>query len=201
VLAKLPDKARARWLALLGLVLAGAAGAALFGWIVEVPARWPFPFGARAIRYISTTYSEGLVVWQRPETYLAPPHGLADYWAIMAARFIWFFAPGAAGYSMAHWAIQIAFFAPAYGLACWFLITLLTGRSRLERGGRDVGLAALGAILLYAIFHALMHVDYDWRYRVPILPHLILIAACGFSDLQRRWAARTAHRSLSLAAA
>ncbi|HEY7809093.1 MAG TPA: hypothetical protein VIA98_01785 [Allosphingosinicella sp.] len=201
VLAKLPDRAGARWLALLGLALAGAAGATLFGWIVEVPARWPFPFGARALRYISAAYSEGLVVWQRPETYLAPPHGLGGYLAIMAARFGWFFAPGAAGYSGAHWAMQIAFFAPAYALACWFMATLLTGRSTLERGSRDVGLAALGAIILYAMFHALMHVDYDWRYRVPVLPHLILLAACGFSDLQARWSARTAPPSLSFATA
>ncbi|HEX8579892.1 MAG TPA: hypothetical protein VF655_09905, partial [Allosphingosinicella sp.] len=153
------------------------------------------------IKYISSTYLEGLVVWQRPETYLAPPHGLAGYLAIMAARFGWFFAPGAAGYSGAHWIIQIAFFAPAYGLASWFVFTLLAGRSTLERSSRDVGLAALGAILLYAMFHALMHVDYDWRYRIPVLPHLILLAACGFSDLHARWSARTASRSFSCAKA
>jgi hypothetical protein len=49
-----------------------------------------------------------------------------------------------------------------------------------------VFLAAFGALLSYAIFHALVQVDFDWRYRIPILPHLILLAAGGLADLARR---------------
>jgi hypothetical protein len=81
------------------------------------------------------------------------------------------------------------------------VFTLLSGRSHLQRGARDVGFAAVGAILLYAIFHAMMHVDYDWRYRIPVLPHLILLAACGFSDARLRLARRAGSHSPTISKA
>lgn len=174
---------RARMLA--ALCAASTAAAAAFCWLAMRPEAWPLGVGAKAMRDIAATYAKGLVVWDRMETYHAAPRLLADYWWIAADRLRWFFAAGAGDYSAVHWAGQIAFFGPAYALAAFFVASLLTGRSRLPKHARDVGFAAVGALLLYAFFHAMMHVDYDWRYRVPVLPHLILLAACGFAEAKR----------------
>jgi hypothetical protein len=35
------------------------------------------------------------------------------------------------------------------------------------------------------VFHGLLQVDFDWRYRVPVLPHLALLAAGGVAVLRR----------------
>jgi hypothetical protein len=62
-------------------------------------------------------------------------------------------------------------------------VALWRGRTGFGAGERKVFLAAFGAILSYAVFHGLVQVDFDWRYRTPILPHLILLAAGGLADL------------------
>lgn len=181
LLSRTPGTPRARGLALLGLCAAGLVASGLFALLALQPGTWPFAAGARAMDQIGRSYAEGVVVWDRPETFHAPPHGLLAYWAVAADRFRWFFALGVAAFSASHWLAQIAFFVPAYGLALFLLFRLATGRSGLDKGGRDVCYAALGAILLYAFFHAIVQVDYGWRYRIPVLPHLILLAACGFA--------------------
>jgi hypothetical protein len=154
-------------------------------WLWQEPARWPFEFAGPEVGAIARTYADGQVVWDRIGTYHAPPEAIGDYWAITADRFVHFFAPGAADYSRVHWAVQLAFYVPVYLFAGLFVLALLRGRSGLAPPERDVFYAALGALLFYAFFHAVVQVDYDWRYRLPVVPHLILLAAGGVAQLLR----------------
>jgi len=39
---------------------------------------------------------------------------------------------------------------------------------------------------VFALFHALTVLDFDWRYRTPLMPHLIVLAACGADVLAAR---------------
>lgn len=165
---------------------AAAAGAVLFAWFLADPARWPFDPLARAFETVASGYATGEVVSARPETWHAPPAGIADILLMIADRFVHFFAIGAAAYSAAHWAAALAFFLPCYGLAFWLCAALARGDTAFAEPQRRLFLAAAGAVLAYAMFHALVQVDFDWRYRVPILPHLILLAAGGAADLARR---------------
>jgi hypothetical protein len=162
------------------------AGAAAFAWLVQLPARWPFDALAISFRNIAADYALGEVVNARHETYHAPPAALTDYMLISADRFLHFFAIGAAGYSAGHWLAELLFFLPCYALAGRLAIALWRGGTAFEASERKVFLAAFGALLSYAVFHALVQVDFDWRYRVPVLPHLILLASGGLADLVRR---------------
>jgi hypothetical protein len=171
----------------LGLLAAGGAIAALaLAFLWRDPTLWPFAFAEQEIAGIARGYGEGQVVWDRRETYHAPPAGLAGYWTITADRLLHFFAPGAADYSLAHWLVQACFYLPVYLLSGWFVLLLLRGRTALGPRESDACYAALGAILAYALFHAIVQIDYDWRYRTPIMPHLILLAAGGVAELVRR---------------
>lgn len=176
--------ARMRWLAAGGAAGIGG-GALLFAAIVQDPRRWPFGTLSTAFGYVARDYRRGEVVSARFETYHQAPSSLGDYLLISLDRFAHFFAPGAADFSLAHWLLQLLFFIPAYGLAAWFLIAVARGRTGLEERQRRVFLAAAGAVLAYALFHGLVQVDFDWRYRLPILPHLILLAAGGVACLGR----------------
>jgi hypothetical protein len=82
-------------------------------------------------------------------------------------------------------AAELAFFLPCYSLAAWLALALWRGRTAFGASERKVFLAAFGALFSYALFHGLVQVDFDWRYRVPVLPHLILLAAGGLADLVR----------------
>jgi len=173
-------------LAALGIGIAAMVLA--FAWLVQDPGRWPLDALSAAFRTSAAEYALGEVVSARPETYHPPPAALADYVLISADRFLHFFAIGAATFSWGHWLVQLAFFLPCYALTLWLAVALWRGRTRFAAPERKVFLAAFGAVLSYALFHALVQVDFDWRYRTPILPHLILLAAGGLADLARRTA-------------
>lgn len=181
---------RARILAGLFLLAILAAMAAALLW--QDPGRWPLPGGSREIHEIARGYAQGQIVWDRRETYHLPPHVLSAFWAVTADRFAHFFAIGASTYSRIHWTGQFLFYGPVYLLSALFAFALLTGRTGLARPETDTFYAALGAIVAYACFHAVVQVDYDWRYRLPIMPHLILLAAGGVHLIVSRQTRRPA---------
>jgi hypothetical protein len=168
------------------LAVAIPTAAFAFVWVIQEPSRWPLDALSTSFRIMAAEYSKGEVVSGRPETYHAPPAELIDYVIISADRFVHFFAIGARDFSVVHWVVEAAFFLPVYALTAWLGIALGRGRTTFEVRERKVFLAAFGALLSYAAFHALVQVDFDWRYRTPILPHLILLAAGGLADLMRR---------------
>jgi hypothetical protein len=183
-----PQLRRGPVLAVLGI---GTAAVFLaFAWFAQDPGRWPFEALSAAFDHVASEYARGEVVSARPETYHLPPAGLIDFLLISADRFLHFFAIGAADFSASHWLVELAFFLPCYALASWLAFALWRRRTGFEAPERKVFLAAFGALLSYALFHALVQIDFDWRYRTPILPHLILLAAGGLADLARRAPAR-----------
>lgn len=159
------------------------SGAMLWGWIMQNPARWPISFAAQEIAGIAEGYHKGQIVWDRPEGYHTPPRKLPEFWAITLDRLMQFGAPAASNYSLNHIVIQLFVYFPVYALALYFIVMLARGRTRFSDAQRDVFYAAIGAIAAYAIFHALVQVDYDWRYRIPVLPHFILLASGGLTVL------------------
>ncbi len=185
------ERSRLRPGPVLAALAAGAAALAFaFAWFMQDPSRWPFEAFGSAFRDTAAYYAIGEVVSGRPETFHAPPRQLVDFALISADRFLHFFAVDAAAFSRGHAVAGYVFFLPCYALAAWLAFALCRGRTGFAARERKVFLAAFGALLSYAVFHGLVQVDYDWRYRVPILPHLILLAAGGLADLARRAAAR-----------
>lgn len=175
-----------RWPLVAAIAASVAALVVAFAWFVQDPGRWPFAAFAGSFRSVASGYALGEVVSGRLETFHAPPGPLVDYILISADRFLHFFAFDAAAFRRAHLAVELAFFLPCYALAAWLAVSLWRGRTAFAAPERKVFLAAFGAVFCYALFHALVQVDFDWRYRVPILPHLILLAAGGLADLARR---------------
>ena len=104
---------------------------------------------------------------------------LVDIAAITADRFVHFFAVSAAGFSRAHRLANIAFYLPLYLLALIGLVTAV-------RRGDDVVILAAIIVLVVAFWHSLVIIDYDWRYRLPVLPYLIFIAVSAIPATKRR---------------
>lgn len=179
-------------------LLSAMAALVLFAWLVADTDRWHFPVLARSFEIVARGYAAGEVVSARFETYHSPPTALFDYVLISADRFLHFFALGAADYSVPHWLVSAGFLVPCYCLAGWLIVALWRKDTLFAAPERNMFAVASGAILAYACFHALVQIDFDWRYRVPVLPHLILLAAGGFSDILRRVARRPAEHPLPM---
>jgi hypothetical protein len=179
-----PGRGRKAVVALAGA--AAVAGTLLFSWILQEPSRWPFDAFTKPLARTAYFYEIGEVVSARPVTYHAPPTSVLEYAAIAGDRFLQFFAITTADFSLAHDVVNALFFVPCYALTAWLLVAMARGRDGLSQPQRDVFWAAAGFVLLTAAFHGLLQVDFDWRYRSPILPHLVLLAAGGAAVLLRR---------------
>jgi hypothetical protein len=95
-------------------------------------------------------------------------------------RFVRFFQFTSVTFSRPHNLVNIAWFLSVYLLGIF-------GAARAFIDGNERRRAFVLANLLWifavAWFHALTELDFDWRYRMPILPQCIGLAACGVERL------------------
>jgi hypothetical protein len=156
------------------------------GAIVQQPERWPAKALSNAIRRSAEDYSKGIVIHGRNNTYHAAPKSLPDYVAISADKFKHYFHPTHPSFSRSHKLLSLLFFVQVYLFSSIALGLWLTAKTGLGRREEAVVTLLFGCVLIFALFHSVTQLDYDWRYRLPILPHLIVIAATGFAMLCRK---------------
>ncbi|HXH93899.1 MAG TPA: hypothetical protein VNN25_20135 [Thermoanaerobaculia bacterium] len=149
--------------------------------VVRNPESWTIETLARSVRWDAKSYRLGEVIKGRPETFHAPPSTAVDYAAITADRFVHFFAPMVATFSRGHKIAGVVFYAPLYLLA----IAAVIAAARRKGTTADVVILSAVVVLTVAFWHSLVVIDYDWRYRLPILPHLVFLAACAVPMLLR----------------
>ena len=92
-----------------------------------------------------------------------------DYAAITADRFVHFFAFLSASFSARHNVTGAAFYGALYLLA----IVAVIAATRRDGAAAEVVILSAMIVLAVAFWHSLVVIDFDWRYRLPILPHLI----------------------------
>jgi len=147
------------------------------------PENWPFQSFKGWILVISDNYNRGIVVSGRPETFHAIPNGILDYLLITLSKLLSFFAIDCDGYSKLHALISYVFFLPVYTLSA-FSITLLYKK---ENGIKPINwwttFSCFTFIVLFSLFHSLNSIDFDFRYRLPCLLPLVLLATLGLSEL------------------
>jgi hypothetical protein len=151
-------------------------GMLLFAAVMQEPARWPFEALRVWMDYLKRNYAAGMIVVGRPETWVAPPSRYVDYLAMIGLRWAYFFAIVMRGYSRLHNLINVLYFVPAYGLAIAAIVLRRTTATLL----------LFLAILVTSAFHGIQEVDFDHRYRLPILPPLIMLAGLGAAEVARR---------------
>lgn len=156
--------------------------------IVYQPARWPFSFVRPKIEEFAGREKRGEVVYDQKESYRTPPRTPLDHVVIEGDRFVRFFQFTTPGYSRTHKLINSVYFAPLYALA---LVGLIAGLRTDDERRRAFVIASSMWIAVFVLFHALTVLDYDWRFRVPILPQCILLAACGADAILVWWRARS----------
>ena len=171
---------------LAGLVLLAIVPAVGFLVVLRNEALWAGLGSMMPLRHFAEMYREGTVVYSRPETAVSAPHSLTGYIFVAVVKFWYFFAFSAAGFSRSHAILKSVFFVPAYAFAVAALYALARGGAGVDPGRRWVPAVAAAFIVCFAVFHALTEVDFDWRYRVPVIPHLVLLAAIGLSVTVRR---------------
>jgi hypothetical protein len=179
----------AAWRVLAAGVAAALAALTAFAAVMRDPTRWPLRAGSALIRFTAGHYRLGEVIWDREEMYRTPPRTDWDFLVLIGDRFAHFFAPVSPDYDAPHTAWALLFYVPAYALAAYGTAAALRRPGWLDARRRCVVLLSALLVLSVATFHAMVQIDYDWRYRLPVLPHLVLLAGVGVAALLDRRAA------------
>jgi hypothetical protein len=158
--------------------------------IMQHPEKWPFPFLIDTVSYVSIEYQQGSVVHARPATYHSSPGNILEYAFISLHKFIAFFYLDVPTYSFKHALFNYILFLPVYGLSI-FAITKLFKKDDgpLPLNWWSIFSCAL-FIFFFAFFHSLTHIDFDFRYRVPCMLPLLLLATLGLNELINNFAKR-----------
>jgi hypothetical protein len=151
-------------------------------WFFQDMRRWPSDFMRPKLQEYADREQSGEVVWGHPETAHARPDSFGAHVAIEADRFVRFFQVTSERNSRTHNLYSILYYGLLYLLA---LIGIATARDGDRRRSAVVHVAVLW-ILTAAALSAVSILDYDWRYRLPLMPQLILLAAIGTEALVRR---------------
>jgi hypothetical protein len=174
--ARRPARAVEAWRIVGVLGGLGLMMVAFWAVLMAEPSRWPATAGAAWIQQLSGEAHHGVVVFGRPETYLKPPSTAAAFTVLTLTKFTYYFAPWLTQYSGLHKGLNAVFFLPVYLLS--LVAIFRSNRWRLT----TMLVLYIGA---FALFHATQQIDFDHRYRLPILPALTVLAALGLNFLYR----------------
>lgn len=164
--------------ALCGLAMVAVAGHAF---VLMNPSAWPGRLPAM-LELLSREYRQGVLVYSPDDNFnVAPAADWFGFIRITLEKWIYFWTPWLPHYSAAHTVLNLAFFAPVY-----FLSVMALWRSRRLGPSQQIAAWLLAALALFASsFHAMMQIDYDHRYRLPLLPVLIMLAGLGLEAGRR----------------
>jgi hypothetical protein len=146
------------------------------------PDKWPFAFFGDYISYLASDYRKGIVLYGRLETFHFPPSTIWDYTNITLHKFFAFFYFDIKTYSSMHRLANYIFFLPIYVLSVFAVTQLFIKTNCLSPSSWMAILECTSFVLLFAIFQSLNQIDYDFRYRIPCLLPLILLATLGFNE-------------------
>jgi hypothetical protein len=126
--------------------------------------------GNAKIDYITNAVKDGMIINDRPETWVSKPDNFIDIILIYFLRLINFFNPYASTFSITHIflnVLQISLIVLS--------ISIWTVYGNYIKIFNKIFLFIMLLSLSVAAFHSFILIDYDWRYRFPIILPLILL--------------------------
>jgi hypothetical protein len=164
---------------LISIVALAGVAIVVHAYILTHPGIWPSGQLPGILAMLADEYRAGVLVYGLPA--MAPAVDWPGTIGLTFLKLAYFFTPWLPHYSVAHVVINAVFFAPVYALSAAAVVNM----RRLARA-QQLAVALLSTyIVILSSFHAMMQIDYDHRYRLPLLPALIVLAAIGLESLRR----------------
>lgn len=153
-------------------------GAILFGHVMHGHATGHIA-GFRELDYLGRYAHAGVVIIHRPETYLAIGQSTWDYAWLFLVRSASFYSPYASGFSLAHQLFNFLLHGTVAAAILMGFFSRGTVSDSTRRGTLLILLLSVAALL----FHSFTIIDYDWRYRFPVITPLLLVVALAADRL------------------
>lgn len=155
---------RLAWLSLSAVIVVALVYGAVFEAVLSTPTQ------SEQLTFIGSMVSKGIVIHDRPDTFIALTPTLLDIARLFLLRLIMFFSPYASTFSTSHivanCVILLLFLA---SVIAWFMLPL--ERSKNTRNSAHF---LLVTTLSVAMFQAATLIDFDWRYRFPVIAPMLL---------------------------
>lgn len=165
----------------------GIFGLSILGWCAY-NIFWQVPgpqFGlAPYFHYFASLFEKGIIVHDRHSLIMdvrwTPGLSIENVFTfskLFAARLAAFWLPIVPEFSFGHKIISLLTFIPLLSLSFFGILQAL--RNITDPLKQRFLFFMFSTILFFWIFQALTEVDYDWRYRLPVLPFLVIFASYG----------------------
>jgi hypothetical protein len=153
----------------------------LHAYLLMHPDRWPGatpPF----LTLLSDEYHRGVLVYAPGSDFVVQPATTVPAAArLTLQKLLYFVTPWLPHFSVSHTLLNLIFFVPAYGLSA----IAVTTRERLSPAQRRATILLAAYVIALSVFHAMMQIEFDHRYRLPMLPVLIMLSATGLEAARR----------------
>ena len=132
--------------------------------------------------YWSNLADKGIVIWKRYETYTLPPNTFFDHVFFYFLRLISFFKPYANTFSKFHIIVNIIqLFYFVFSIYLW---SIFSGENKvLDR----IIIFILLLTIYVSAYHSFILIDWDWRYRYPIILPLMIILPISLEIFFRKY--------------
>ena len=107
-------------------------------------------------------------------------------------KFITYFTFINQEFSVSHIVANSIFFIPVYSFSFFAIYSFFKKPIYVNNNLVIATFAITLFIMSFGLFHTIIaHIDYDWRYRLPIIPVLIALSSIGFYEFRRLLKLRT----------
>lgn len=159
----------------------------LFAYLIHLASISQLESSSNFFNGVVKMFSEGWIIHDRPELSHIPPANYFDFVIIILERLIFFFAFTSGSFSQLHNLINVLFFVPSYILALVGAINFFRSYLELTDIRKNVSCVCIMTTICFSVFHSVTLIDFDWRYRLPILLPLITLACLGSDYLFSRF--------------
>ena len=128
------------------------------------------------LKYIIEMVKAGIIIHDRPETWIDSPNNFLDILYLYFLRIINFFNPYASTFSILHILLNLLQF-----FTILFSILILFFTNNSLKNQNKVVLFILLLCISIASFHAFTIIDFDWRFRFPIILPLLMLFPISLS--------------------
>ncbi len=134
-----------------------------------------------SFQYYRNYYMQGVIINDRPHTYLEKPENIIDIIKIIIVRFYSYFIFYDKLYSFNHNFLNILIYTPIYIL---MILTLIKFRFyKLKQ--QKIILIMFVSIISFSFFHSILLIDFDWRYRLPCILPMCVLAVLGLEQIRK----------------
>lgn len=137
--------------------------------------------GDPRVDFLIEMIEKGMVIHDRPETWIESPKSFLNIVHLYFIRFFYFFSPYASTFSIIHIFLNLfQTLIVLFSISIW-LIT----KEKNNDINKTLALILLTTILV-ATYHSFTLIDYDWRYRFPIIMPILILFPLSIEIILRK---------------